>query len=102
VLQQPEYHRLRMLDVAQQVTTGAVALPEEMENELTRLALSDDPHWILGMSGATVEQLAKAALEAATRWRAFAVAGASPAQARIAHVVHRGFFLLSQQVRKPA
>ncbi|BCJ35396.1 isoniazid inducible gene protein IniC [Actinocatenispora thailandica] len=100
VLQQPEYHRLRMLDVAQQVTTGSVALPEDMENELTRLALSDDPHWILGMSGATVEQLAKAALEAATRWRAFAVAGASPAQARIAHVVHRGFFLLSQQVRK--
>ena len=99
VLQQPEYHRLRMLDVAQQVTTGAVDLPDEMENELTRLALSDDPAWILGMTGATIDQLAQAALAAATRWRAFAVAGASPAQARIAHVVHRGFYLLSQQVR---
>ncbi|MGA8116202.1 MAG: dynamin family protein [Actinocatenispora sp.] len=99
VLQQPEYHRLRMLDVAQQVTTGAVDLPDEMENELTRLALSNDPAWILGMSGVPTEQMAQAALEAATRWRAFAVAGASPAQARIAHVVHRGFYLLSQQVR---
>lgn len=100
VLQQPEYHRLRMLDVAQQVTTGAVDLPDEMENELTRLALSDDPAWILGMNGAPADQMAKAALEAATRWRAFAVAGASPAQARIAHVVHRGFYLLSQRVRQ--
>lgn len=99
VLQQPDYHRLRMLDVAAQVTTGAVDLPDEMENELTRLALSDDPAWILGMSGAPHDQMSRAALAAATRWRAFAVAGASPAQARIAHVVHRGFYLLSQRVR---
>jgi hypothetical protein len=102
VLQQPEYHRLRMLEVAQQVTTGGVDLPDEMENELTRLALSDDPAWILGLSNASAEQLSKAALETATRWRAFAVAGASPAQARVAHVVHRGFYLLSQRVRNPA
>jgi hypothetical protein len=102
VLQQPEYHRLRMLEVAQQVTTGAVDLPDEMENELTRLALSDDPAWILGLTNASAEQLSQAALETATRWRAFAVAGASPAQARVAHVVHRGFYLLSQRVRNPA
>jgi hypothetical protein len=102
VLQQPEYHRLRMLEVAQQVTTGAVDLPDEMENELTRLALSDDPAWILGLTNASAEQMSQAALETATRWRAFAVAGASPAQARVAHVVHRGFYLLSQRVRNPA
>ena len=41
------------------------------------------------------------ALDAATRWRAFAVAGASPAQSRVALVAHRGFFLLSQRVRNP-
>jgi hypothetical protein len=101
-LQQPEYHRLRMLEVAQQVSTGDVDLPDEMENELTRLALSDDPAWILGLTGASADQMSKAALETATRWRAFAVAGASPAQARVAHVVHRGFYLLSQRVRNPA
>ena len=99
LLQQPEYHQLRLLEVAQQVTTGAVELPAAMESELTRLALSDDPGWILQLGGAGVPQLAQAALEAATRWRTFAVAGASPAQARVAHVAHRGFYLLSQRVR---
>lgn len=102
LLQQPEYHQLRLLEVAQQVTTGAVELPAGMESELTRLALSDDPGWILQLAGAPVPQLAQAALEAATRWRTFAVASASPAQARIAHVAHRGFYLLSQRVRAGA
>ncbi len=102
LLQQPEYHQLRLLEMAQQVTTGAVDLPGPMETELTRLALSDDPSWILGLTGASPPQLAQAALDAATRWRSFAVAGASPAQARVAHVAHRGFFLLSQRVRASA
>lgn len=102
VVQQPEYHRLKLLEVAQLVSAGSVNLPEKMEVELTRLALSHDPAWILDMAGAPVPQLAQAALDAATRWRAFAVAGASPAQARIAHVAHRGFYLLSQRVRAEA
>jgi GTPase SAR1 family protein len=102
VIQQPEYHRLKLLEVAQLVSAGSVDLPEQMEIELTRLALSHDPAWILDLAGAPNPQLAKAALEAATRWRAFAVAGASPAQARVAHVVHRGFHLLSQRVRAEA
>ncbi|MGH3660315.1 MAG: dynamin family protein [Micromonosporaceae bacterium] len=99
LIQQPEYHRLKLLEVAQLVSAGNVDLPQQMEIELTRLALSQDPAWILDMAGAPVPDLAKAALEAATRWRAFAVAGASPAQARVAHVAHRGFYLLSQTVR---
>ncbi|MFY1693855.1 MULTISPECIES: dynamin family protein [unclassified Solwaraspora] len=99
LLHQPEYHRLRLLEVAQQVTTGSVELPEAMEQELTRLALSADPRWVLELPAASVEQLAAAAVEAATRWRVFAVAGASPAQSRVALVAHRGFHLLSQQVR---
>jgi hypothetical protein len=102
VLQQPEYHRLRLLEVAQLITTGAVELPEHMQTELTRLALSSDPGWILDLPGAPKEHLVKAALEAATRWRAYAVAGASPAQSRVALVAHRGFYLLSQRVRGQA
>ncbi|MFV2020796.1 dynamin family protein [Micromonospora sp. LOL_023] len=102
LLHQPEYHRLRLLEVAQQVTTGSVELPEAMEQELTRLALSTDPRWVLDLPAASVEQLAAAAVEAATRWRVFAVAGASPAQSRVALVAHRGFHLLSQQVRTAA
>lgn len=100
LLAEPEYHQLRLLDVAQQVTTGAVELPQQMEAELTRLALSDDPASILALpNGAPPADLEKAALEAATRWRRFAVAGATPSQARVAHVAHRGFHILSQRVR---
>lgn len=99
VLQQPEYHRLRLLEVAQLVSAGAVGLPDTMEDELTRLALSNDAAWILNLPSASREQLARAALDAATRWRAYAVAGASPSQSRVALVAHRGFFLLSQHVR---
>jgi hypothetical protein len=102
VLQQPEYHRLRLLEVAQLVTTGAVELPDQMEGELTRLALSTDPGWILNLPQAGPDQLVRAALEAATRWRAYAVAGASPAQSRVALVAHRGFYLLSQRMRGQA
>jgi GTPase SAR1 family protein len=102
VLAQPEYHRLRLLEVAQQVTTGSVELPGPMEQELARLALSADPAWILGLPEATPEQLTEAALAAATRWRVYAVAGASPAQSRVALVAHRGFYLLSRQMRGAA
>jgi hypothetical protein len=102
VLQQPDYHRLRLLEVAQLVTTGAVDLPDQMEGELTRLALSNDPRFILNLPAAQADQLSQAALEAATRWRAYAVAGASPSQSRVALVAHRGFFLLSQRVRGQA
>ena len=99
LLQQPQYHRLRLLEVARLVTAGSVRLPAPMEQELTRLALSTDPAWVLGLPEATPEQLVTAALEAATRWRVYAVAGASPAQSRVALVVHRGFHLLSQRLR---
>jgi hypothetical protein len=102
VLQQPDSHRLRLLEVAQLVTTGAVDLPDQMEGELTRLALSNDPGWILNLPSANRDQMVRAALDAATRWRAYAVAGASPSQSRVALVAHRGFYLLSQRIRGQA
>jgi Dynamin family len=100
LLREPAYHRLRLLDAAQRVATGAVPLPAEWEQELTRLATSDDPRWILRMPGATPAALADAAVQAANRWRVYAVAGAGPAQSRVAQVAHRGFHLLAQQVRR--
>jgi hypothetical protein len=99
VLQQPDYHRLRLLEVATLISTGAVDLPDEMGDELIRLALSNDPDFILGLPAAPTEQLHRAALAAATRWRAYAVSGASPARSRVALVAHRGFHLLSQRLR---
>ena len=99
LLRDPAYHRLRLLDAAQRVATGAVPLPAGWEAELTRLATSDDPRWILRLPRAGADELAAAATAAANRWRVYAVAGAGPAQSRVAQVAHRGFFLLAQQVR---
>jgi hypothetical protein len=99
VLREPAYHRLRLLEVAQRVASGAVPLPEPWEQELTRLATSEDLREILRLPGAGPQELAAAALEAANRWRVYAVAGGGPAQARVAQVAHRGFYLLSKQVR---
>lgn len=100
LLRDPAYHRLRLLDAAQRVATGTVRLPAEWEAELTRLATSDDPRWILRLPDASGDELATAAMAAANRWRVYAVAGAGPAQSRVAQVAHRGFHLLAQQARR--
>ncbi|BCJ48114.1 isoniazid inducible gene protein IniC [Actinoplanes ianthinogenes] len=95
LLRDPAYHRLKLLDAAQRAATGAVRLPADRETELIRLATSDDPAYILGRPGAGPQDL----IAAAGRWRAYAVDGAGPAQARVAHIAHRGFQLLAQEVR---
>ena len=102
LLREPAYHRLRLLEVAQRVATGAVPLPVAWEQELTRLATSDDARWILRLPHAGADELAAAAVEAAGRWRVYAVAGAAPAQSRVAQVAHRGFHLLAQAIRDQA
>ncbi|WP_309238545.1 dynamin family protein [Actinoplanes aureus] len=99
-LRDPAYHRLRLLDAAQRAANGTVPLPPRWEQELIRLATSDDPRWILDLPQAGPGELAAAAISAAGRWRAYAVDGAGPAQARIAQVAHRGFHLLAQEVRR--
>jgi hypothetical protein len=99
-LRDPAYHRLRLLDAAQRAATGTVPLPADWEQELIRLATSTDARWILNLPGAGSTTLAAAAVAAAGRWRAYAVDGAGPAQARIAQVAHRGFQLLAQEVRQ--
>lgn len=99
LLRDPAYHRLRLLDAAQRVATGAVPMPVEWERELTRLATSEDPREILRLPDAGTDELAAAAVEAANRWRVYAVAGAGPAQSRVAQVAHRGFHLLARRVR---
>ncbi|MCH7230296.1 dynamin family protein [Glycomyces sp. L485] len=98
IVARPEYHRLPLLEAAASVTTGQVALPEDMEAEVARLALTDDPGVVLGLPDAARPQLRRSAIEAAARWRAFANGGATPAQARVANVVHRGFHLLAQRL----
>ncbi|MEV4132180.1 hypothetical protein AB0J72_08435 [Dactylosporangium sp. NPDC049742] len=99
LLQRPEAHRLRVVQVARLVAAGEVELPEQMAGELLRLALSDDPAWVLDLPGAGRDQLAVAAQQAAVRWRDYARDGAAPPQARAALVAHRGLYVLLQRLR---
>ncbi|GIF13511.1 dynamin family protein [Actinoplanes teichomyceticus] len=101
-LRDPAYHRLRLLDAAQRAATGAVTLPADRETDLIRLATSDDPRTVLQLPHAAPDELAAAAITAAAGWRAYAVDGAGPAQARLAHIAHRGYQLLAQEVRRCA
>jgi len=94
----PEAHLLPLLQAAALVTSGVVPLPDELAGELARLVGSAEPGEQLGRPGAGTGALREAALEAAARWRSFATFGSTPAQSRIAHVVHRGFFLLWQRL----
>ncbi|BFU44613.1 dynamin family protein [Krasilnikovia sp. MM14-A1004] len=102
LLRDPAYHRLRLLAAAQRVASGVVALPAPWEQELIALATAEDPREILGLPGAGPGELAEAAVRAAHRWRAYAVAGAGPAQARVAQVAHRGFHLLARALQGAA
>ncbi|HEX3816580.1 MAG TPA: dynamin family protein [Mycobacteriales bacterium] len=99
LMQRPEAHQLRLLEVASLVTSGTVAMPAELGTELARLVVAADPAEQLGLPGQPPEALAHAALDAAARWRSFATFGSTPAQSRVAHVVHRGYFLLWQQLQ---
>jgi hypothetical protein len=74
-------------------------MPVQWEQELTRLATSEDPRWILRLPDAGADELAGAAVAAANRWRVYAVAGAGPAQSRVAQVAQRGFHLLATRLR---
>ncbi|SDO77866.1 Dynamin family protein [Nakamurella panacisegetis] len=99
LLQRPEAHQLRLMEALTLVSTGAVAMPADLTAEILRLGGSVRPEDQLGLPGAPATLLAAAALERAGWWRSFASFGATPAQSRVAHVVHRAYFLLWQDLR---
>ena len=83
------------------VASGAVDMPEDLSEEVLRVGSNADIGAQLGKPGAPRPELAAHALERAGWWRSFASFGATPAQSRVAHVVHRAYFLIWQQVREP-
>lgn len=97
--QHPEAQQLRLLEAATLVSTGKVELPDEMFDEVRRLVTGAAPDEMLGTPGASITELIQHALDAAGRWREFATFGSNPAQARIAHTIHRSYFMLWQQLR---
>ena len=100
LLAKPEAHQLRLLEALTLVASGAVDMPEDLSEEVLRVGSNADIGAQLGKPGATRQELAAQALERAGWWRSFASFGATPAQSRVAHVVHRAYFLIWQQVRE--
>ncbi|MFE0020026.1 dynamin family protein [Amycolatopsis sp. NPDC059021] len=101
LLAKPEAHQLRLLEALTLVASGAVDMPEDLTEEVLRVGSNADIGAQLGMPGAGRAELTAHALERAGWWRSFASFGATPAQSRVAHVVHRAYFLIWQQIREP-
>ncbi|MFD8491916.1 dynamin family protein [Amycolatopsis sp. NPDC059657] len=99
LLAKPEAHQLRLLEALTLVASGAVDMPEDLSEEVLRVGSNADIGAQLGMPGSSRQELAPFALERAGWWRSFASFGATPAQSRVAHVVHRAYFLIWQQLR---
>ncbi|WP_285750181.1 dynamin family protein [Lentzea sp. NBRC 105346] len=99
LLAKPEAHQLRLLEALTLVVSGAVALPTDLADEVLRVGSTPDIPGRLGLVGRPVQELTAYALERAGWWRSFASFGATPAQGRVAHVVHRAYFLMWQQLR---
>lgn len=95
----PAAHQLRLLEVATQISAGSVPMPVHLVGEILRLAGSAAVAEQLGLAGRPRAELAAYALARAGWWRSFAGSGATPAQSRVAQVVHRAYFLLWQQLR---
>jgi hypothetical protein len=102
LLAKPEAHQLRLLEALTLVTSGAVAMPEDLAEEVLRVGSTADIGEQLGLKGRPRKELSAYALERAGWWRSFASFGATPAQSRVAHVVHRAYFLIWQQLREQA
>jgi hypothetical protein len=102
LLAKPEAHQLRLLEALTLVTSGAVAMPEDLAEEVLRVGSHADIGEQLGLRGRPHKELSAYALERAGWWRSFASFGATPAQSRVAHVVHRAYFLIWQQLREQA
>ncbi|GHG23190.1 isoniazid inducible gene protein IniC [Amycolatopsis bullii] len=100
LLAKPEAHQLRLLEALTLVASGAVDMPEDLSEEVLRVGSNADIGAQLGKPGAPRPELAAHALERAGWWRSFASFGATPAQSRVAHVVHRAYFLIWQQLRE--
>ncbi|MBB3049735.1 hypothetical protein FHS23_000730 [Prauserella isguenensis] len=102
LLARPEAHQLRLLEALTLVTSGAVDMPQDLTDEVLRVGSSAEADAQLGMPGASAEELSSFALDRAGWWRSFASFGATPAQARVAHVVHRAYFLMWQRLKTQA
>lgn len=100
LLAKPEAHQLRLLEALTLISSGAVDMPEDLAEEVFRVGSNPNIGEQLGLPGRPAQEQTAYALERAGWWRSFASFGATPAQSRVAHVVHRAYFLTWQQLRE--
>lgn len=98
LLRLPAAHQLQVARALTLLTSGAVTLPDDLTVEAIRMGSHTDPGERLAMTGAPVQDMVAIALERAGWWRGYSTSGVAPAQARTAHVIHRAYFLLWQQL----
>lgn len=103
LLARPQAHQLRLLEALTQVASGAVAMPADLADEVQRIGGVSGDGAVeiaeqLGRPQDSCRELTEHVLERAGWWRSFASFGATPAQSRVAHVVHRAYFLIWQQL----
>ena len=84
-------HRLNEVRALHEVAAGQVPLPDELADDLTRLAVATTPEERVGLEPSTASgEVKAAALQAITRWKAFANDGrAGPRQRWVADVASR-------------
>lgn len=99
LLAEPDAHQLRVLEALTLVSCGEVSMPDDLTEEVIRVGSGTAVDERLGLEGRGRQELVDYALERAGWWRSFASFGATPAQSRIAHVVHRAYFLIWQQLK---
>ncbi|MDQ6697829.1 MAG: dynamin family protein [Actinomycetota bacterium] len=92
----PEFHRVEEMATLHDLAAGSTNIPDSLRADLERLATGISLPERLGVPQlASADDLRSAALEAATRWRAFLNdPRASRSQARVAATVCRSFELM--------
>ena len=85
----PEMQRVREMDVLSEAAAGDLALPQELRDDLRRIATGREVAERLGVSPtATADEVRQVALRRAAQWRAFGNDGRrTPAEARAARVL---------------
>jgi hypothetical protein len=95
-----DLHDLRIVDVARRVYNGDFALPGDLLADVEGLLMASTPASRMGLSAtASVSDIARAAVDRATRWGAFANDNRrSPAESRMARSVKESYEHIWDQI----
>jgi hypothetical protein len=97
LLLDPIMHPIAELEVAHEINSGRVALPDDRLAEVRRLFAPGSARTRLGTDSDDAAAMREVAKQGMLRWRTFMNTNASPGQGRCCRVVMRSYQLLWQQ-----